>query len=94
MPSLAAQKHHKDFSPSFVFNSNSYLMEPGYSVDEDPYGLSIDSDVDRLQNFQSRDEQAVKYRFPCRDYEKGMCLRGSLCRFYHDPSKGNYIVFH
>lgn len=29
-----------------------------------------------------------KYRFPCRDFEKGVCSRGAACKFYHDPAKG------
>lgn len=29
-----------------------------------------------------------KYKFPCRDFENGVCLRGANCKFYHDPSKG------
>lgn len=28
-----------------------------------------------------------KYRYPCRDYEIGICNRGDRCKFYHDPSK-------
>lgn len=31
-----------------------------------------------------------KYRFPCRDFEKGVCSRGAACKFYHDPAKGMY----
>ena len=29
-----------------------------------------------------------KYRFACRDFEKGVCSRGAACKFYHDPAKG------
>jgi hypothetical protein len=29
-----------------------------------------------------------KFRFPCRDFEKGVCSRGAACKFYHDPAKG------
>lgn len=29
-----------------------------------------------------------KFRFPCRDFEKGVCTRGAACKFYHDPAKG------
>ena len=37
---------------------------------------------------EDREKRHGKYRFPCRDFEKGVCSRGAACKFYHDPAKG------
>lgn len=38
------------------------------------------------------DKKHNKYKFPCRDFENGVCLRGAACKFYHDPNKGTVFV--
>ena len=37
---------------------------------------------------EDHEKKHAKYRFPCRDFEKGVCSRGAACKFYHDPAKG------
>ena len=37
---------------------------------------------------EDHEKKHGKYRFPCRDFEKGVCSRGAACKFYHDPAKG------
>ena len=38
------------------------------------------------------DKKHNKYKFPCRDFENGVCSRGAACKFYHDPSKGRGFI--
>lgn len=38
------------------------------------------------------DKKHNKYKFPCRDFENGVCSRGAACKFYHDPSKGTLSI--
>ena len=52
---------------------------------------SCDSELVSLDCERGEDHTDVphpqKYRYPCRDYEVGICSRGDRCKFYHDPSK-------
>ena len=61
------------------------------SCDSGPVSLDCERDEGHsLDGKKDEDRTGIphqKYRYPCRDYEVGICSRGDRCKFYHDPNK-------
>lgn len=104
LPSAEKESEHRQSSPVPEWRQHTSLSPSSHEVSHTPErSLASTSPRPPHETSRSSERRAStsphpdedtekrthgKYRFPCRDFEKGVCSRGAACKFYHDPAKG------